>query len=159
MRRWFLYTFAARFRSFPRCKEPNQSNRSVPKDADRSGAKVERRKGSKRCTCHIGPRKWANESAYHVTRHNSLAPNYTHNNSVRPKFRFGSRRETLHHPVTNPPTNAVKMKFLKVGRVAIITRGRYAGKKVRRPRSSHRFHTACSERALRRPEEEKKNTL
>jgi hypothetical protein len=25
------------------------------------------------------------------------------------------------------------MKFLKVGRVAIITRGRYAGKKVRNP--------------------------
>jgi hypothetical protein len=25
------------------------------------------------------------------------------------------------------------MKFLKVGRVAIITRGRYAGKKVRQP--------------------------
>ena len=28
------------------------------------------------------------------------------------------------------------MKFLKVGRVAIITRGRYAGKKVRRPAKS-----------------------
>lgn len=28
-----------------------------------------------------------------------------------------------------------KMKFLKVGRVAIITRGRYAGKKVRNPTS------------------------
>lgn len=28
------------------------------------------------------------------------------------------------------------MKFLKVGRVAIITRGRYAGKKVRIPTST-----------------------
>lgn len=28
------------------------------------------------------------------------------------------------------------MKFLKVGRVAIITRGRYAGKKVRKPVST-----------------------
>lgn len=28
------------------------------------------------------------------------------------------------------------MKFLKVGRVAIITRGRYAGKKVRNPTST-----------------------
>ena len=37
---------------------------------------------------------------------------------------------TLHTPVDDP-TDA-KMKFLKVGRVAIITRGRYAGKKVRR---------------------------
>lgn len=36
---------------------------------------------------------------------------------------------TLHTPVDDP-TDA-KMKFLKVGRVAIITRGRYAGKKVR----------------------------
>lgn len=31
----------------------------------------------------------------------------------------------------HPPTAQVKMKFLKVGRVAIITHGRYAGKKVR----------------------------
>jgi hypothetical protein len=30
------------------------------------------------------------------------------------------------------------MKFLKVGRVAIITRGRYAGKKVRMNRSPMR---------------------
>lgn len=37
---------------------------------------------------------------------------------------------TLHTPVDDP-TDA-KMKFLKVGRVAIITRGRYAGKKVRK---------------------------
>jgi hypothetical protein len=36
---------------------------------------------------------------------------------------------TNHH---NTP--AAIMKFLKVGRVAIITRGRYAGKKVRFPR-------------------------
>ena len=31
------------------------------------------------------------------------------------------------------PRQQGKMKFLKVGRVAIITRGRYAGKKVRLP--------------------------
>ncbi|KAJ5647655.1 60S ribosomal protein L27-A, partial [Penicillium lividum] len=37
-------------------------------------------------------------------------------------------------PTTNPPTSPLNgtftMKFMKVGRVAIITRGRYAGKKV-----------------------------
>ena len=31
------------------------------------------------------------------------------------------------------------MKFLKVGRVAIITRGRYAGRKVRLPTRSRSF--------------------
>lgn len=33
------------------------------------------------------------------------------------------------------------MKFLKVGRVAIITHGRYAGKKVRSPSDSSSFST------------------
>ncbi|KAG0158841.1 hypothetical protein PDIDSM_6361 [Penicillium digitatum] len=33
------------------------------------------------------------------------------------------------HP-SSPPPGPSKMKFMKVGRVAIITRGRYAGKKV-----------------------------
>ncbi len=38
-----------------------------------------------------------------------------------------------------------KMKFLKVGRVAIITRGRYAGKKVRLP-----YGDACTKRGGRK---------
>jgi hypothetical protein len=45
-----------------------------------------------------------------------------------------ARDEATSQPpqLTNVQTAEVaKMKFLKVGRVAIITRGRYAGKKVR----------------------------
>lgn len=57
----------------------------------------------------------------------------------------GSRRPTNFIPAQSdyPPD---KMKFLKVGRVAIITRGRYAGKKVRRPRrcSLHLFFEFCA---------------
>lgn len=35
------------------------------------------------------------------------------------------------HNIPTDDTRQGNMKFLKVGRVAIITRGRYAGKKVR----------------------------
>lgn len=36
------------------------------------------------------------------------------------------------------------MKFLKVGRVAIITRGRYAGKKVRFEKKTQNTHSVSS---------------
>merc|ERR1712029_535963 len=43
---------------------------------------------------------------------------------------MGIATSDLDLPTTTRRTPDLKMKFLKVGRVAIITRGRYAGKKV-----------------------------
>ncbi|TVY23992.1 60S ribosomal protein [Lachnellula hyalina] len=45
------------------------------------------------------------------------------------EFPLPNFRGEQHHD-EKPTTPTVAMKFLKVGRVAIITRGRYAGKKV-----------------------------
>lgn len=79
--------------------------------------------------------------SHHVIRHlHSLAPNRQPTN---PKFlhqipdtvRAVDEISLLTH---HPTTPLDKMKFLKVGRVAIITRGRYAGKKVRNSASSLR---------------------
>lgn len=63
-------------------------------------------------------------------------------------------RVNLSRLTASGPPQQDKMKFLKVGRVAIITRGRYAGKKVRlhiarltgvlRP-STTEWSTSCAE--------------
>jgi hypothetical protein len=49
----------------------------------------------------------------------------------RPQRRNPSPSHHHHHICPDHAHKKDKMKFLKVGRVAIITRGRYAGKKVR----------------------------
>lgn len=50
-----------------------------------------------------------------------------------------SYHETSNSKIT---TSTTTMKFLKVGRVAIITRGRFAGKKVVTPDPSRQFESS-----------------
>jgi hypothetical protein len=86
--------------------------------------------------------------AHHVTAHMQLAcPKLP--NPQTPKFAQEFLRSTVHDVeilpqlTTYPTTQQGKMKFLKVGRVAIITRGRYAGKKVRFKKYNAPFRVAA----------------
>lgn len=56
-------------------------------------------------------------------------------------FRRQAVRRQSHLSTPKAPTTQVTMKFLKVGRVAIITHGRYAGKKVRTQSNICEQHT------------------
>ncbi|KAJ5084420.1 hypothetical protein NUU61_008999 [Penicillium alfredii] len=64
-------------------------------------------------------------SQQHTNRALTLCPSENPNTSILtvPHFDKPTRQ-------TSPLTGTFTMKFMKVGRVAIITRGRYAGKKV-----------------------------
>ncbi|KAH6983062.1 ribosomal L27e protein family-domain-containing protein [Ilyonectria sp. MPI-CAGE-AT-0026] len=63
----------------------------------------------------------------HATRLPQIANPQTPNFAPNSRSRFTTTQTSLSTFRQQPPD---KMKFLKVGRVAIITRGRYAGKKV-----------------------------
>ena len=81
---------------------------------------------------HVIPPTCPKFSTAHTTR------NFVE--KITPRFQTPQPTEAANNLTNQHNRPANKMKFLKVGRVAIITRGRYAGKKVHnRLRSPYLF--------------------